>query len=123
VSPHESLSELTRTLNAGCACGGAGCAHHEGSARHDHRSDAGGHARDGHAGDGDVIKRYGVDGMTCDNCVRHVEEAFTGLPGVTSVSTVLVSGGTSTITVGSERPLDADAVRSAVEDAGYSLAR
>lgn len=38
---------------------------------------------------------FAVDGMTCGNCVRHVTEELTALPGVTDVQVQLVAGGSS----------------------------
>jgi copper chaperone CopZ len=62
---------------------------------------------------------YTIAGMTCDNCRRHVTEALQGLPGVSRVD-VSLEGGTAAIV--SSAPLDANAVRTALEEAGYSLA-
>lgn len=64
---------------------------------------------------------YRVDGMTCGNCVRHVSEEITALPGVEDVTVELVAGGTSTVTVRSAAPLDQAAVAAAVTEAGYTL--
>jgi hypothetical protein len=41
---------------------------------------------------------------------------------VQSVDVVLKKGGASRVTVHADGPLDADAVRAAVEEAGYQLA-
>ena len=65
---------------------------------------------------------YAVTGMTCGHCVSSVTEELQELPGVAEVDVDLVAGGTSTVTVSSEQPLDDGAVRSAVEEAGYQLA-
>jgi copper chaperone len=62
---------------------------------------------------------YTVTGMTCEHCVRSVTEELGELPGVRSVDVTL---GTGAVTVTSEAPLDAAAVRGAVEEAGYELA-
>ncbi|PZP19677.1 MAG: copper chaperone, partial [Kocuria rhizophila] len=45
----------------------------------------------------------------------------TALDGVSEVRIDLVAGGTSTVTVTAARPLSAEAVRAAVEEAGYTL--
>jgi len=50
-----------------------------------------------------------------------VTEELSGLPGVKSVSVELAPGATSQVTVVSDEPLDADAVRGAVDEAGYTL--
>ena len=62
---------------------------------------------------------YTVTGMTCGHCVSSVTEEVSELAGVSDVQVDLESG---RLTVTSEQPLGADAVRSAVEEAGYSLA-
>lgn len=64
-----------------------------------------------------------VDGMTCGHCVGAVTEELTELPGVTDVAVQLVAGGTSTVTLTSETPLDREEVAAAVDEAGYALAR
>ncbi len=63
---------------------------------------------------------YTVTGMTCQHCVAAVTEEVSGLPGVTGVQVDLPSGG---LTVTSDTPLDDDAVRAAVEEAGYEVVR
>ncbi|HZI97965.1 MAG TPA: heavy-metal-associated domain-containing protein [Actinomycetales bacterium] len=62
---------------------------------------------------------YTVVGMTCSHCVNAVTEEVTEVPGVTGVDVDLDSGN---LTVTSDAPVDDDAVRSAVEEAGYELA-
>lgn len=62
---------------------------------------------------------YTVTGMTCSHCVASVTEELTELPGVTDVKVDLDSGA---VTVTSDAPLDTDAVRAAVDEAGYALA-
>lgn len=64
---------------------------------------------------------YLVEGMTCGHCVSAVTEELTGLAGVRDVSIDLVAGGTSSVHVVSDAPLDADQVRDAVDEAGYEL--
>jgi copper chaperone CopZ len=65
---------------------------------------------------------YSVTGMTCGHCVGSVTRELSGLPGVTEVAIDLVPDGGSTVTVSSEGPLAEDAVRAAVDEAGYELA-
>jgi copper chaperone CopZ len=65
---------------------------------------------------------YIVSGMTCGHCVGAVTEEVTALTGVTDVEISLVPGGESTVAVSSEQPLAEDAVRAAIEEAGYELA-
>jgi len=62
-----------------------------------------------------------VSGLTCGNCVKHVTEELTALVGVREVSVDLVAGGTSTVVVTSDGPLDPQAARGAVDEAGYEL--
>jgi len=61
---------------------------------------------------------YSVAGMTCDHCVRAVEAEVGKVPGVASVAVNLDGG---RVTVYSDEPVDPDAVRAAVEEAGYEL--
>jgi copper chaperone CopZ len=62
---------------------------------------------------------FTVVGMTCGHCVNSVTEEVSAVAGVTTVDVDLASGG---LTVTSEEPVDDDAVRAAVEEAGYELA-
>ena len=62
-----------------------------------------------------------VDGMTCSHCVMSVTEELSSIDGVDSVSVDLNVGGASRVTIGSSAPIDAAAVRAAVQEAGYSL--
>jgi copper chaperone len=62
---------------------------------------------------------YTVVGMTCAHCVSAVTEEVTAVPGVTAVDVELTSG---RLTVTSDAPVDEDAVRAAVDEAGYELA-
>ncbi len=62
---------------------------------------------------------YTVVGMTCGHCVSAVTEEVTQVPGVTGVDVDLTSG---RLTVSSDTPVDDDAVRAAVDEAGYQLA-
>ena len=62
---------------------------------------------------------YTVTGMTCGHCVSAVTEEVSQIPGVTAVDVDLGSGG---LTVTSDVPVDAAAVRAAVEEAGYEVA-
>jgi len=62
---------------------------------------------------------YTVSGMSCDHCVHAVSTEVGALTGVTDVDVDLGSG---RVRVTSDRPLADDAVRAAVEEAGYELA-
>ncbi|HVM54034.1 MAG TPA: cation transporter [Acidimicrobiales bacterium] len=61
---------------------------------------------------------YTVTGMTCGHCVQAVTSAFTDL-GASEVDVELETGA---VTVTSPAPLDPDAVATAIDDAGYTLA-
>ena len=61
---------------------------------------------------------YTVSGMTCSHCVASVTEEVTEIPGVDDVQVELESG---RLTVVSDAPLDPALVRSAVEEAGYTV--
>ncbi|MGW5667598.1 MULTISPECIES: heavy-metal-associated domain-containing protein [Micromonospora] len=65
-----------------------------------------------------VTTTYQVQGMTCGHCVNSVSTEVGALAGVTDVQVDLASG---QVTVTSESPLDTDAVRAAVDEAGYDL--
>lgn len=67
---------------------------------------------------------YSVTGMTCEHCAKAVTEEIEDLAGVTAVSVDLVAGGTSTVTVTSEHPLNEAGVAAALDEAGsYALAQ
>lgn len=62
-----------------------------------------------------MIASYTVSGMTCGNCVKHVTEEVSEIPGVTSVDIVLEGG---LMTVESDEALDFAAIEEAVSEAG-----
>lgn len=61
---------------------------------------------------------YGVDGMTCDHCVRAVTNEVGAIGGVTDVSVDLTAG---TVTVTAARPLGTAEVHAAIDEAGYQV--
>ncbi len=61
---------------------------------------------------------YTVTGMSCRHCVDAITAEVGGIDGVTGVDIDLVSG---RVRVHSERPLDDDVVRAAVDEAGYEI--
>jgi len=77
---------------------------------------------DGGAAPASAGTEFLVTGMTCGHCVSSVTEEVGAIAGVDSVEVVLKKGGASRVTVSSAGPVDADAVRAAVEEAGYQLA-
>ena len=62
---------------------------------------------------------YTVEGMTCGHCVQAVTVELTKVPGVHGVEVELATG---EVSVESDGPLPLDAVRAAVDEAGYALA-
>ncbi|WP_217237642.1 heavy-metal-associated domain-containing protein [Streptomyces sp. AC555_RSS877] len=65
-----------------------------------------------------VTTVYKVSGMTCGHCEGAVSQEITALEGVTAVKAVADTG---EVTVTSAAPLDEEAVRAAVDEAGYDL--
>ncbi|MFJ6349019.1 heavy-metal-associated domain-containing protein [Streptomyces sp. NPDC054835] len=61
---------------------------------------------------------YQVKGMTCGHCEGAVSSEISELSGVSSVKAVAATG---EVTVTSAGPLDLEAVRAAVDEAGYEL--
>jgi copper ion binding protein len=62
--------------------------------------------------------QYKVKGMTCGHCVSAVSAEVGAIDGVTDVKVDLASG---LVTVASTTPLDEQAVRDAVDEAGYEI--
>ncbi len=94
-------TELPQAETTGSCCGGGGC----GSTPAD-------------AEQGTVTTVYQVSGMTCGHCEGAVSGEISELPGVTSVKAVASTG---QVTVISAASLDDEAVRAAVDEAGYEL--
>jgi copper chaperone len=66
---------------------------------------------------------FNVTGMTCGHCAGAVTEELKSVDGVSDVNVDLVAGGTSTVTVTSDAPLDDSTVTAALDEAGdYKLA-
>jgi copper ion binding protein len=61
---------------------------------------------------------FTVTGMTCDHCVRAVTSEVGQVAGVTHVDADLASG---RVRVVSDQPVEAEAVRAAVREAGYEV--
>ena len=64
-------------------------------------------------------RTYTVVGMSCDHCVRSVQEEVGHVTGVSSVDVDLASGA---VTVTADGEIDDELVRAAVEEAGYEVA-
>lgn len=70
-----------------------------------------------------TTETYNVTGMTCGHCAHAVTTELQALDGVNDVDVDLVEGGTSTVTVTSEAPLEEAKVAEALDEAGdYKLA-
>ncbi|MBC9725160.1 heavy-metal-associated domain-containing protein [Streptomyces sp. TRM68367] len=67
---------------------------------------------------GSVTTVYKVSGMSCGHCEGAVSGELSELSGVSSVQAVASSG---EVTVVSAAPLDEEAVRAAVDEAGFEL--
>lgn len=67
---------------------------------------------------GAVTTVYKVSGMSCGHCEGAVSAELSELPGVSSVKAVASTG---EVTVVSAAPLDEEAVRAAVDEAGFEL--
>jgi copper chaperone CopZ len=80
------------------------------------------HSADNVAASSTVTEDYLVTGMTCSHCVASVTEGISAIEGVDGVQVDLQVGSNSRVTISSAAPIDAAAVRAAVEEAGYSVA-
>ncbi|AXE86026.1 MULTISPECIES: heavy-metal-associated domain-containing protein [unclassified Streptomyces] len=68
---------------------------------------------------GSVTTVYKVSGMSCGHCEGAVSGEISQISGVSSVTAVAKTG---EVTVVSAAPLDDEAVRAAVDEAGFELA-
>jgi copper chaperone CopZ len=66
-----------------------------------------------------VVTTLRITGMTCNNCVRHVDKALRALPGVTAVEVSLPE---QTAKIVHEDATPVPALLAAVESAGYEAA-
>jgi copper chaperone len=64
---------------------------------------------------------YSVTGMTCEHCVAAVTREVRKIDGVSAVEIELVSGGASHVTIVSAAAVTQQAVRAAVDEAGFEL--
>jgi copper chaperone CopZ len=94
---------MTDQKNSGSCCSTDGSCHSDAAA--------------GSQADG-ITTVYKVSGMTCGHCEGAVSQEISALDGVTAVTAV---AGTGEVTVTSAAPLDEEAVRAAVDEAGYEL--
>jgi copper chaperone CopZ len=61
---------------------------------------------------------YSVSGMSCGHCESAVTREISAVPGVTGIK---VDAKTGRLTVESDNPVDEEAIRSAVDEAGYEV--
>ena len=61
-----------------------------------------------------------VEGMGCQNCVKHVKEALENLDGVNEA---VVSLETNTAVITTTKDIDNETIKSAIEEAGYDVAK
>lgn len=61
-----------------------------------------------------------VEGMGCQNCVKHVKETLEGLDGVSSAE-VSLEDGKAVITL--SKDVADDAIKAAIDEAGYDVAK
>ncbi len=61
-----------------------------------------------------------IEGMTCNHCANHVEEALKEIGGIQSVKVDLKG---KFAIIESAKPVDDASIKAAVEDAGYELVR
>jgi copper chaperone len=69
-------------------------------------------------GDTATVSESIITGMTCQHCVSAVTQEVCGIDGVTDVEVDLDTG---RLRVTSTGPLDAAAIRAAVDEAGYEI--
>lgn len=112
-SPTAPLNLLGDQSEAGGCCGGGSCMCGSPASAQPQTVEA-------HATQADAHE-FLVTGMTCGHCVSSVKEEVGAIAGVESVEVILKNGGESRVTVHAAGPLDAEAVRAAVEEAGYQL--
>ena len=62
--------------------------------------------------------RLSIDGMSCENCVRHVREALEGMDGVVRVSVNLEKGEAE---LEATVELMADEIKEVLDEEGYDL--
>lgn len=69
-------------------------------------------------GDTATVNEYIVSGMVCQHCVSAVSQEVGAIEGVTDVQVDLTTG---RVSVTSDGPLHGDAVRAAIDEAGYEM--
>ena len=67
-----------------------------------------------------MTKKIYIEGMSCNHCVRHVEEALKDIDGVKSVSVDLQK---KLATVELAHDIEDEKFKSAIDDAGYEVVK
>jgi copper chaperone len=65
-----------------------------------------------------MLKKYTVEGMTCNHCVHHVTVALNEVEGVKDVKVSLAE---KSVLVNAEDSVSFEILKAAVEEAGYKL--
>ena len=65
-----------------------------------------------------MLKKYTVEGMTCNHCVHHVTVALSEVDGVKDVKVSLTE---KSALINSDEEVSFETLRTAVEEAGYKL--
>jgi copper chaperone len=65
-----------------------------------------------------MLKKYTVEGMTCNHCVHHVTVALNEVEGVKDVKVSLAE---KSVLVNAEDSVSFETLQAAVEEAGYKL--
>ncbi|HET8957388.1 MAG TPA: cation transporter [Microcella sp.] len=104
---------LLASSGGGC-CGGGACGCGHGAAD-------GATAGEPTAGVAGVEASFLVSGMTCGHCVASVTEEVGAIEGVVNVNVDLNAQGASRVTVQATHPIETDALRTAIADAGYEI--
>ena len=66
----------------------------------------------------EVKQTVSIDGMMCQHCVKHVNDALAKIPGVTGVTVSLEK---KNAVVSSASGIAPEVLKTAVEDAGYTV--
>ena len=61
-----------------------------------------------------------IEGMGCQNCVKHVKEALEGLDGVNSAD-VSLEKNSAVVTL--SKDISDEAIKNAIDEAGYDVTR
>ncbi|HHW82546.1 MAG TPA: heavy-metal-associated domain-containing protein [Actinomycetales bacterium] len=65
--------------------------------------------------------RLSIDGMTCSNCVNHVDNALSAMDEVHEIMTTLHPEGTSHVVITLNSEVSEDKLREVIDEAGYTL--